>query len=48
MLSISGMSLDKAKIVESDERESIESSGGRALLNLGHTFAHAIESVWLR
>ena len=37
--------LDKAKIVESDERESIESSGGRALLNLGHTFAHAIESV---
>lgn len=37
--------LDKAKIVESDEKESIESSGGRALLNLGHTFAHAIESV---
>ena len=31
--------------MESDEKESIESSGGRALLNLGHTFAHAIESV---
>lgn len=36
---------DKSRIVESDERESIDSSGGRALLNLGHTFAHAIESV---
>ena len=30
----------KAKIVASDERE----SGPRALLNLGHTFAHAIEA----
>jgi 3-dehydroquinate synthase len=29
----------KARIVESDERE----SGQRALLNLGHTFAHALE-----
>lgn len=37
--------LDKAKIVEFDERESAGSTGGRALLNLGHTFAHAIESV---
>ena len=37
--------LDKAKIVESDERESVGTPGGRALLNLGHTFAHAIESV---
>jgi len=37
--------LDKAKIVESDERESVGTAGGRALLNLGHTFAHAIESV---
>lgn len=36
---------DKAKIVEEDETESISSSGGRALLNLGHTFAHAIEAV---
>ena len=31
----------KARIVEADERE----SGQRALLNLGHTFAHAFESV---
>jgi 3-dehydroquinate synthase len=31
----------KANIVESDERE----SGSRALLNLGHTFAHALESI---
>jgi 3-dehydroquinate synthase len=30
----------KARIVEQDERE----SGARALLNLGHTFAHAIET----
>ena len=40
--------LNKAKIVEQDERE----SGVRALLNLGHTFGHAIEtatgySAWL-
>ncbi len=34
----------KASFVESDERESA-SIGGRALLNLGHTFAHAIEAV---
>lgn len=38
----------KAEVVEADERE----SGERALLNLGHTFGHAIESgmgygVWL-
>ena len=32
--------LIKAKIVERDERE----GGARALLNLGHTFAHAIEA----
>ena len=31
----------KARIVEADERE----SGQRALLNLGHTFAHAFEAV---
>ena len=30
----------KAKIVAADERE----SGARALLNLGHTFAHALEA----
>ena len=36
--------LDKATIVRDDERES-DSKGGRALLNLGHTFAHAIEAV---
>lgn len=38
----------KARIVASDEKE----QGERALLNLGHTFGHAIESymgygVWL-
>ncbi len=31
----------KAKFVEADERE----SGCRALLNLGHTFAHALEAI---
>ncbi len=31
----------KAEIVEADERE----AGRRALLNLGHTFAHAMESI---
>ncbi len=34
----------KAKIVEDDERETAK-EGGRALLNLGHTFGHAIEQV---
>ncbi len=34
----------KATIVSADERETA-GSGGRALLNLGHTFAHAIEQV---
>ncbi len=34
----------KARIVEADERETA-AEGGRALLNLGHTFAHAIENV---
>lgn len=34
----------KARIVEADERETA-SEGGRALLNLGHTFGHAIENV---
>jgi 3-dehydroquinate synthase len=34
----------KARIVESDERE-LAPEGGRALLNLGHTFAHAIENA---
>ncbi len=43
----------KARIVEGDEREEKTSAlppggaveGGRALLNLGHTFAHAIETI---
>ncbi|MDC0646619.1 3-dehydroquinate synthase [Opitutales bacterium] len=35
----------KAKVVQSDERETSGLEGGRALLNLGHTFAHAIEKV---
>lgn len=34
----------KAAVVQADERE-LAPSGGRALLNLGHTFAHAIEAV---
>ena len=34
----------KARIVAEDEKETA-GSGGRALLNLGHTFAHAIENV---
>jgi 3-dehydroquinate synthase len=34
----------KARIVADDEKETA-STGGRALLNLGHTFAHAIENV---
>jgi 3-dehydroquinate synthase len=34
----------KVRIVEADERE-LAPDGGRALLNLGHTFGHAIEQV---
>lgn len=34
----------KATIVRDDERETA-ANGGRALLNLGHTFGHAIENV---
>ena len=34
----------KATIVAADERE-LAKEGGRALLNLGHTFGHAIEQV---
>jgi 3-dehydroquinate synthase len=34
----------KAEIVRTDERE-LAKEGGRALLNLGHTFGHAIEQV---
>lgn len=34
----------KARIVEADERETAK-DGGRALLNLGHTFGHAIEQT---
>jgi shikimate kinase/3-dehydroquinate synthase len=33
----------KAAVVGEDERE-LKPSGGRALLNLGHTFAHALEA----
>lgn len=36
----------KARVVAADERELASSAvGGRALLNLGHTFAHAIEPI---
>ncbi len=34
----------KARVVAGDERETA-ASGGRALLNLGHTFGHAIETA---
>jgi 3-dehydroquinate synthase len=34
----------KARVVEADEFETAK-EGGRALLNLGHTFGHAIENV---
>jgi 3-dehydroquinate synthase len=34
----------KARVVEADEHETAP-EGGRALLNLGHTFGHAIEQV---
>lgn len=34
----------KARIVEADEYETAQ-EGGRALLNLGHTFGHAIENA---
>jgi 3-dehydroquinate synthase len=34
----------KAEVVQADERETA-AEGGRALLNLGHTFGHAIEQV---
>ncbi|MBU61450.1 MAG: 3-dehydroquinate synthase [Opitutae bacterium] len=36
---------NKARVVEGDERETDSRTGGRALLNLGHTFGHAIEAV---
>lgn len=36
----------KARFVRIDERETMsDAEGGRALLNLGHTFAHAIETL---
>jgi 3-dehydroquinate synthase len=36
----------KASVVAGDEREEApDDAGGRALLNLGHTFAHAIETL---
>ncbi len=34
----------KAAVVEADERE-LAKEGGRALLNLGHTYGHAVEQV---
>ena len=35
----------KAAVVRTDERERSSGDQGRALLNLGHTFAHAIETI---
>jgi 3-dehydroquinate synthase len=43
-LVIRGCCAIKAGLVEADERE-LAKEGGRALLNLGHTFGHAIEKV---
>lgn len=48
MVAVERSCLNKAKVVAADERE----GGVRALLNLGHTFGHAIETgmgygVWL-
>ena len=34
----------KARVVEQDERE-LGATAGRAVLNLGHTFAHAVETI---
>lgn len=35
----------KARVVEADEHEDTTREGGRMLLNLGHTFAHALEPL---
>lgn len=35
----------KARVVELDEREDTSKAGGRMLLNFGHTFGHAIETL---
>lgn len=35
----------KARVVEGDELERADCGAGRAILNLGHTFAHAIETL---
>lgn len=35
----------KARVVHADERETSTTRSGRQLLNLGHTFAHAIEPL---
>jgi len=42
---VAGACAFKADVVASDEREE-QASDGRALLNLGHTFAHALEAEY--
>ena len=39
--------LTKGRIAESDPAENINNKDGRALLNLGHSFGHALESACL-
>ena len=36
----------KAKFVERDEKEKLINNSSRAMLNLGHTFGHALESLY--